>query len=235
MKILIIVPAYNEEGNLPKLLTELKGYHGRYEVVVVDDASLDQTAQAARSCGVPVIRLAANLGIGGAVQTGFKYALRNGYDIAVQIDGDGQHDPTWIEALIEPIEKGQADCVIGSRYMGDHPDRSYETPVARRMGMHFSTGLLYLATGVRITDTTSGMRALNRRAFEFFAQDYPVDHPEAEALLMLLHNGFRLKEIPVKMRGRKTGHSSFTLIPSVLYPFRITVGFLGILLRAKRK
>jgi glycosyltransferase involved in cell wall biosynthesis len=235
MKVLLIIPAFNEEESLAKLLAELEQYRKQYDIIVVDDASVDKTAEIAESHGVPVLHLAANLGIGGAVQTGFKYAVRNGYDAVVQIDGDGQHDPIWIERLIEPISRGEADCVIGSRYTKKDPDRAYRTPTLRRIGMHFSTGLLYFAKGVLITDTTSGLRALNHRAFEYFSRDYPVDHPEAEALLMLLYNDFKLKEIPVKMRGRQTGRSLFTLIPSVFYPFRVLVGFLEVLLRIKRK
>jgi len=235
MKVLLIIPAFNEEESLAKLLAELEQYRKQYDIIVVDDASVDKTTEIAKSYDVPVLRLAANLGIGGAVQTGFKYAVRNGYDTVVQIDGDGQHDPIWIERLIEPISRGEADCVIGSRYTNNDPDRAYRTPVLRRIGMHFSTRLLYLATGVLITDTTSGLRSLDHRAFEYFSREYPVDHPEAEALLMLLNTGFKLKEIPVKMRSRQTGNSLFTLIPSVVYPFRVLVGFLEVFLRIKRK
>ena len=235
MKVLLIIPAFNEEESLAKLLAELEQYRKRYDVILIDDASIDKTSEIAHSYNVPVLHLAANLGIGGAVQTGFKYAVRNGYDAVVQIDGDGQHDPIWIERLIEPILRGEADCVIGSRYTKNEPDRAYRTPALRRIGMHFSTGLLYLATRVLITDTTSGLRALNRSAFEYFSRDYPVDHPEAEALLMLLFHGFKLREIPIKMRGRQTGRSLFTIIPSVFYPFRVMVGFLEVLLRIKRK
>jgi glycosyltransferase involved in cell wall biosynthesis len=153
----------------------------------------------------------------------------------VQLDGDGQHDPFWIEALLKPIARGEADCVIGSRYLGEDYDKDYETPFLRRIGMIFSSFVLFLATGKKITDTTSGFRALNYRSFEFFAREYPVDHPEAEALLMLHQAGLKLKEIPVKMRGRAFGRSLFTLLRSTQYPIRVLVGFLGILLRGRRK
>lgn len=235
MKILLIIPAFNEAQNLPTLLMELRQRYGQYNIVVVDDASTDQTAQVAGSHGIPVLRLPANLGIGGAVQTGFKYAVRNGYDIAVQLDGDGQHDPAWIEQLIKPIVLGEMDCVIGSRYLGQDYDKDYKTPFPRRIGMIFSSVVLFLATGRKITDTTSGFRALNYRSFEFCAREYPVDHPEAEALLMLHQAKFKFKEIPVKMRGRTSGHSLFTLLKSVQYPIRVLIGFLGILLRGPRE
>lgn len=235
MKVLIVVPAFNEEENLPALLEELRRVCGGYDVIVVDDASTDQTARVARSFGVPVLSLPANLGIGGAVQLGFKYAVRNGYDAVIQVDGDGQHDPAFIERLLQPMKEGKADCVIGSRYTKEDFDADYHTPPLRRFGMWFSTGLLYLASGVWITDTTSGLRALNARAVEYFAREYPVDHPEAEALLMLVKNGFRLTEIPVKMRSRGYGKSLFTFYRALMYPVRVMVGFAGILLRGARK
>lgn len=235
MKVLLIIPAFNEAENLPGLLEELRPYRQQYAVVVVDDASTDRTAQVASSHGVPVLRLAANLGIGGAVQTGFKYAVYNGYDAVVQLDGDGQHDPAWIEHVLRPIALGEAECVIGSRYMTQNYDPNYETPFFRRVGMIFSTAVLYLATGKKIMDTTSGLRALSYRAFEFFAREYPVDHPEAEALLMLHQSKFEIKEIPVRMRSRASGRSLFTLLKSIQYPIRVLVGFLGILLRGPRK
>lgn len=235
MKVLVIIPAYNEAGNLPRLLKELNQYQDRYDAIVVDDASSDRTAQVAKSYSVPVIRLAANLGIGGAVQAGFKYAVQNGYDIAVQVDGDGQHDPAWIDALLKPIVAESMDCVIGSRYTWQTPDKDYKTPFVRRVGMLFSTLILFLATGKIVTDTTSGFRALNDRALEFFAREYPVDHPEAETLFMLHQSKFKFKEVPVKMRGRTSGRSLFTMFKAIQYPIRVLIGFLGILLRGPRK
>ena len=231
MKVLLVIPAFNEEDSLPNLLGELRELYSDYDVIVVDDASTDRTTYVARSFGVPVLSLPANLGIGGAVQTGFKFAIRNNYDIVVQIDGDGQHNPVFIERLLEPIIIGTADCVIGSRYTNEAPDKKYHTPLARRIGMLFSTGLLLLSTGIKVTDTTSGLRALNSQAVEYFAEEYPVDHPEAEALLMLIKKGFRLAEIPVEMRNRGAGKSLFTFFRSVIYPFRVLVGFLGFMLR----
>jgi glycosyltransferase involved in cell wall biosynthesis len=232
-KVLVIVPAFNEEKNLPALLDRLLKLDRT--VVVVNDCSGDSTVDCARAMGVPVLDLPANLGIGGAVQTGFKYAVANNFDIAVQIDGDGQHDPAWIDTVILPLVQGQVDCAIGSRYVPDAPDRDYRTPLARRIGMRFSTAILEFATGLRIHDTTSGFRALNRPAFEFFSQSYPVDHPEAEALLVLHRKGFRIQEVPIKMLGRMHGSSLFNLTRSALYPLRVIVGFVGIIFAGKTK
>lgn len=233
MKILIIIPAHNEEQSLPALLEEVA--RTGFDTVVVNDASTDATEQLAKAAGFPVLSLPVNLGIGGGIQTGFVYALRNGYDIAVQVDGDGQHDPQQISAIVGPILTGEADCVIGSRYLPEAPDTGYRTPFARRMGMYFSTGILYLATGLRINDTTSGFRALNRAAFSYFATQYPVDHPEAEALLMLHQSGFRVIERPVSMRCRAGGQSLFTFFRALLYPLRVIVGFMGILYKTPRR
>lgn len=232
-KILIIIPAHNEEESLPGLLEEVR--LSGCDAVVVNDASSDTTEKVVKAAGFPVLSLPVNLGIGGGVQAGFTYALRNGYDVVVQVDGDGQHDPAQLHTVIDPIIAGEADCVIGSRYLPDAPDTGYKTPFARRMGMYFSTGILYLASGLRINDTTSGFRALNRAAFSFFATEYPVDHPEAEALLMLHQAGFRVIERPVRMRCRVGGQSLFTFFRAMLYPLRVIVGFLGILYKTPRR
>jgi glycosyltransferase involved in cell wall biosynthesis len=225
MRILAVVPAFNEHESIPALISEIVATG--HDVVVVDDASTDSTEQAARKAGVPVISLSNNLGVGGAVQAGFLFALRRGYDIVVQVDGDGQHDPQQISTIIGPIIAGEADCVIGSRYHPARPDSNYRTPVFRRMGIRFSTTILWLVTGVRIHDTTSGFRALNRRAVAYFSRKYPSDHPEAEALLVLHQAGFRIAEVPITMRSRTAGSSLFSLFRAAVYPLRVTVGFLG--------
>jgi glycosyltransferase involved in cell wall biosynthesis len=233
-KILLIIPAHNESQNLPGLLKNIHEFP-QYDAIVIDDASKDNTAEIVHLNHFPCITLSANLGIGGAVQTGFKYAVKNKYDIVIQVDGDGQHDPAWIETLIEPILKGEADCVIGSRYLKNNPDENYRTPIFRRIGMFFSSTLLWIVTGIFISDTTSGFRALNRSAFVFFANEYPVDHPEAETLLMLHRSGFKFMEVPVRMRERSAGDSLFTFVNSFLYPFRVLIGFAGIILRNQEK
>lgn len=235
MKVLIVIPAFNEGGNLPGLISDIRRCGNGYDMVVIDDSSSDNTSEVARQAGVPALRLAANLGIGGAVQTGFKYALRLGYDVVVQMDGDGQHDPRWLEDVLNPIRHGEADCVIGSRYLREGRDLEYKTPFARRLGMHFSSGILFLATRLHITDTTSGFRALNREALAYFARHYPVDHPEAEALLMLHRNDFRIVEVPIKMRIRAMGTSLFTFSKAALYPIRVIIGFAGLLLKRNKR
>lgn len=229
--VLVVVPAYNEQDSLPGLLKEIRTLG--YDAVVVNDASTDGTAKVVRDLGFPLLSLAANLGIGGAVQTGFLYAVNHGYDIVVQIDGDGQHDPFWIDSVTRPIREGMADCVVGSRYAPEGPDIDYKTPILRRLGMYFSTSILWSATGVRINDTTSGLRALSRTAFEYFASSYPVDHPEAEALLMLHQRGFRIVEVPIKMRGRVHGQSLFNFTKAAFYPLRVIIGFAGLWLKRK--
>jgi glycosyltransferase involved in cell wall biosynthesis len=222
-----VIPAHNEAATLPRLLAEIR--REGYDAVVIDDASTDGTADAARAAGVPVLSLPVNLGVGGAVQAGFMYAARHAYDVVIQVDGDGQHDPSWLHAVVAPIQSGDADCVIGSRYLPESPDTGYRTPLARRLGMHFSTALLRIATGLNVRDTTSGFRALGRRAFLFAAARYPTDHPEAEALLLFHQAGFRIAEVPVRMRSRREGQSLFTVVRAVLYPVRVAVGFLGLI------
>lgn len=233
MKFLIIIPAHNEEDSLPALLAEIRQLG--YDAIVINDASTDATAKVVAATGTPVLSLPANLGIGGAVQTGFRYAARNGYDGVVQLDGDGQHNPAWLESVLEPIRRGTADCVIGSRYTREGFDTDYQTSFPRRMGMFFSSGILYLATGQYVTDTTSGFRALNRAAFMYFSENYPVEHPEAEALCMLHNSGFRIAEVPVKMRGRVAGESLFTVTKAALYPFRVMMGFAGLMIKNRSR
>lgn len=229
MKVLVLIPAYNEMVTIGSLLEEIR--QANLEALVINDGSKDETASIVRSAGFSVLDLPTNLGIGGAVQTGFIYAVRHGYDIVVQIDGDGQHNPALVKDLVALIEKGEADCVVGSRYHPPAPDTGYKTPFARRIGMLFSTTVLRIASGITVHDTTSGFRALNRAAFTFFASNYPVDHPEAEALLLLHRNGFRIQEIPTRMRGRQQGQSLFTFTRALFYPLRVLVGVVGILLK----
>jgi glycosyltransferase involved in cell wall biosynthesis len=231
LKVLLIIPSYNEANNLAPLVNEIKALNLGYDIIVIDDASIDNSSDIARAMNIPVISLATNLGIGGAVQTGFKYAIRNGYDIVVQVDGDGQHNPVWLPTIIEPIREGKADCVIGSRYCRIDPDINYKTPFLRRVGMYFSSGVLFITTGLWISDTTSGFRALSRKVVEFFASDYPIDHPEAESLLLLHQKGFVIIERPVTMRGRTSGQSLFTSVRAILYPVRVVLGFIGLIFK----
>ncbi|MBF0527694.1 MAG: glycosyltransferase family 2 protein [Deltaproteobacteria bacterium] len=232
MKILLIIPAYNEERSLPALLEEVK--FAELDAVIVDDASHDNTASVALAAGFPVLQLVTKLGIGGAVQTGFIYAVQHGYDIAVHVDGDGRHNPALVRELVDPIVAGEADCVIGSRYLPADPGRDRQTPVNRRLGEYFSTSILRWGTGLQIYDTNSGFRALNRKAFTFFSTEYPVDHPEAEALLLLHRAGFRIIEIPARMRGQERRPSLFASAKALFYPVSVIIGLAGIILKQPR-
>lgn len=218
MKILIIVPAYNEEKSLPEVVRDLRESVPQADVVVVNDGSKDATGRIARNLGVRVLDLPFNLGIGGAVQSGFLYALRNNYDIAVQFDGDGQHIGKEIAKLFKPLEDGVADIVVGSRFLvpGD-----YKAPVFRTVGIWIFSFVLSRIMGTAITDSTSGFRATNRRVIEFFARNYPDDYPEAESLVLLHKAHFRIKEVPVFMKGRIGGKSSITPLRSVYYMTKV--------------
>ena len=204
-RICIIVPAFNEAGSLPEVLQLIAGYCPQAHVVVVNDASVDKTREVALEAGVTVLDLPINLGIGGAMQAGFKYAVRHDFDIAMQVDGDGQHDPKFIPDLIAVLESGVADMVIGSRFL---KRVGYTSSLIRLFGIRLFAYLIGLVTDRRIFDSTSGYRAYNRSALEFAARYYPSDFPEPESIVTFLRNGFRLKEIPVAMKKRSSGRSS---------------------------
>src|SRR5690242_10166206 len=195
--VVAIVPAFNEAEVIGRVVDEIRSVDPRIEVVVVDDASSDDTAGVARAHGATVLRLPFNVGIGGAVQTGFRYALEQGYDLAVRLDGDGQHDAGEIPRLLEPVERGEADLVIGSRFV--EANGSYRPPFARRLGIRVFARLVSLLGGQRVTDTTSGFVALDRIGIELFARDYPHDYPEVEATLVALRSGLRLAQVQVEM------------------------------------
>jgi glycosyltransferase involved in cell wall biosynthesis len=213
MRICIIIPAYNEAATLGSIIRSVRENRPEADIVVVNDASIDGTAAVARSFGVPVLDLPINLGIGGAMQTGFQYASRRGYDIAMQIDGDGQHDPKFISRVLDPILTGQADMVIGSRFL---KKIGYTSSFIRLFGIRFFAWLIGMMTNQRIYDATSGYRAYNKQALEFAASYYPSDFPEPESIVQFLRNGFRIKEVPVVMRGRQGGVSSVR-IPKGMY------------------
>jgi glycosyltransferase involved in cell wall biosynthesis len=218
MKILIIIPAYNEETSLPGVIQDLREHIPAADVLVVNDGSIDDTAQIARKIDVKVLDLPFNLGIGGAVQSGYLYAERNGYDIAVQFDGDGQHLAEEINKLIEPIVTKQADIVVGSRFLAIG---GYKASVFRKIGIGIFKFVLSRILGRTVTDSTSGFRAANRRVIEFFAHTYPDDYPEVEALVLLHKVGLRMMEVPVTMRKRTGGKSSITPIRSAYYMTKV--------------
>jgi len=220
MGILIIVPAYNEEASLSNVIEDLRAQVPSADVVVINDGSRDATGRIARDMGVKVIDLPFNLGIGGAVQAGYLYAERHGYDIAVQFDGDGQHLGREIGKLLRPLTRGAADIIIGSRFLvrGD-----YKASAFRSLGIWIFSFIISIVTRTKITDSTSGFRAVNRRVIEFFAKHYPDDYPEAESLVLLHKGNFRIMEVPVLMRERTGGKSSITPLRSVYYMTKVLI------------
>jgi len=224
-----VVPAYNEAGAIGRVIDEIRAFDPSFDVVVVDDASSDDTTAVAQAHGATVLRLPFNVGIGGAVQTGFRYALGEGYDRAVRLDGDGQHDASELGRLLRPIETGEATLVISSRFV----DRggSYRPPLARRLGIRVFARLVSLLGGQRVTDTTSGFLALDRVGIELFASEYPHDYPEVEATLVALRSGLRLSQVQVEMRERETGSSSITFVRSLYYMVKVMLALLVASLR----
>jgi hypothetical protein len=223
-RIVAVVPAYREQDAIGGVVAEIRAFDASLDVVVVDDGSPDGTAAAAAAAGAAVIRLPFNLGIGAAVQTGFRYALERGYDAAVRLDGDGQHDPTELPKLLDALASGAADVVTGSRFLAG--DASYRPPLARRLGITWFARLVSLLTRQKVTDTTSGFQALNRRGIALFARDYPSDYPEVEASLLIARLDLRSVEVPVAMREREHGRSSITLVRSVYYMLKVTLALL---------
>jgi glycosyltransferase involved in cell wall biosynthesis len=229
LKRIAIVPAYNEERNVGRVLAELRAFDPGLEVVVVSDGSTDRTAAVAEAAGAHVIRLPFNLGIGGAVQTGFRFAWEEGFELAVRVDGDGQHDPSQLGAVIAPVVAGEADIVVGSRFASTG---GYRSSAARRIGIRILARVVSLIARQRLTDTTSGFQALNRRAIGLYASDLPHDYPEVEGLVMAIRHRVRLCEVPVTMREREHGRSSIGALASVYYMVKILLAlFVGLFRR----
>ena len=221
-KIIVIVPAYNEEKTIDSVIYNIKK-NKDVDILVVNDGSSDKTSLIAKNNGVIVIDLPFNLGIGGCMQTGYKYAYKNGYDIAIQIDADGQHDARFIDELIKPILNDEADLVIGSRYVAK---TNYRGSYLRRTGSRFFTFLLKILTGYAIYDSTSGFRAANRKVIKYFSESYPQDYPEVEVIAKLSKMGFRMREIPVEMHERLGGQSSINFKRSIYYMVKVTLAIL---------
>ena len=232
MKILAIVPSFNEEENITHVIETIREENPLIDILVVNDCSKDETGALAESTGqASVVNLSSNLGIGGAVQTGFKYAMRTGYDIAFQFDGDGQHLASEIKILLDPILRNEADVVIGSRFC--QQQNGFRSTLLRRKGIKVFEMLNSLLIKQRITDNTSGFRAYCRRAIHFLAENYPEDYPEPEAVLLLGKNGFRLKEVPVCMQERKRGNSSITGTKSGYYMIKVLLAVLVTAIRPR--
>jgi len=229
LRRIAVVPAYNESESIATVVAEVKAFDPEFEVVVVDDGSMDGTAQLAGEAGAHVVRLPFNLGIGGAVQTGYQFARDYGFDLAVQVDGDGQHDPGQIPLLLGPLLDGSADMVVGTRFAGEG---SYRAPLARRVGIGVFARVVSLVVGQEVTDTTSGFRACNRKAIQLFAADYPHDYPEVEGTILVFKHRLRMVEVPVAMRARAGGRSSIGTASSAYYMVKVLLAiFIGLFRR----
>ena len=223
MKKLIIIPAFNEESNIEKTVTAIQKNAQGFDYVIINDCSTDRTKQICAEKGYNVVNLPINLGIGGAVQTGYKYALERDYDVAVQVDGDGQHDPEFLNEMADYLMENELDMVIGSRFI---EKEGFQSSKLRRVGIVFFSKLIKLLTGTLITDPTSGLRMIGRNAMALFAADYPRDYPEPESVVAVIRRNMKVKEIPVVMKERQGGVSSISLKKSVYYMIKVTLAIL---------
>lgn len=231
-KVFVIIPAYNEERNIDKVVGGIKRTLGQVEVVVINDGSSDRTEEKALSGGATVINHFFNMGYGVALQTGYKYAFRNGADYLVQIDGDGQHNPKDIPKVLKLVVDGKSDLVVGSRFLGKC---DYQIPLIRRLGMKFFGGFASLITGKKVTDPTSGFQAMNRKVLEFFTKGhYPVDFPDADILILLHFQAFKTAEIPVTMTANIEGRSMHRgLFKPMYYLFKMVLSIFMAIIRRK--
>ena len=223
MKKLIIIPAYNESECIEDTVRDIMANASDFDYVVINDCSTDNTREICEKNGFNIVNLPINLGIGGAVQTGYMYALEYGYDVAVQVDGDGQHDPQFLRQMADYLEKHDADMVIGSRFI---EKEGFQSSWIRRMGIVYFTKLIKLCTGQTITDPTSGLRMAGKNVIRLFAESYPKDYPEPESAVAVLNHGYKVEEIPVVMRARQGGVSSITMKRSVYYMVKVTLAIL---------
>lgn len=223
MKVLVIIPAYNEQESIISVINKLKQDCPEADYVVINDCSKDNTLQVLNENDANYVNLPLNLGIGGGVQTGYKYALKNGYDIAIQIDGDGQHDTAYLSKVIEPIIQGKADIVIGSRFINKE---GFQSSGMRRLGINFLSALIRICCGTKVLDVTSGFRAVNRKYIEDYAGEYPVDYPEPEAIVKSSLAGARIMEVPVIMKERESGTSSISPWKSIYYMIKVSLAII---------
>lgn len=221
-RVLLIIPAYNESANIEKVVASVRE-HG-HDFIVINDGSTDDTEAILMRIKAPHVSLVCNLGIGGAVQTGYKYACEHGYDYAVQFDGDGQHDAGYVEALVEPLVSGRANLSIGSRFVGDESE--FKSSGARRAGIKLLSWTLRMATGKMVRDITSGFRAADRRTIELFSANYPSDYPEPESIAFALAQGLSVEEVPVAMHERQGGSSSIAGVDVVWYMVKVGLSVL---------
>lgn len=224
-KIIVIIPAYNEEDSIVSTYKKLQDLNEQVDYVIINDGSTDKTAEIIEENNLSCIPLVANLGIGGAVQTGYKYAFENNYDIAIQFDGDGQHDASYIKNIISPIISDEVDMVVGSRFI-EGKESSFQSSKARRIGINLISFIIKIATGKKIYDTTSGFRAVNKKVIAEFAHNYPVEYPEPVSTVYLLKKGYRVSEIPVEMNERIAGTSSISTWKSVYYMVNVILSII---------
>ena len=223
MKKLVVIPAYNESENIVNTVKDILDNAPDYDYVVINDCSTDHTLEVLKSNNINYLNLPINLGIGGAVQTGYKYALENDYDYVVQFDGDGQHDAKSLKTMEKELENESADMVIGSRFINN---QGFQSSRMRRIGIAFFTVLIKWLTRQKITDPTSGLRLINHKVLALFAADYPSDYPEPETAVSVLKKGYRVKEVPVIMRERQGGESSINFWKSGWYMIKVTLAIL---------
>ena len=223
MKKLVIIPAFNEEGNLDKTIRDIQENAPDFDYVIINDCSTDRTLELCRERGYSYLNLPVNLGIGGAVQTGYRYAYFHGYDVAVQFDGDGQHSARFLEEMVAKMEENGSDMVIGSRFI---EKEGFQSSALRRVGIQYFTVLIRILTGKTITDPTSGMRMINRRLLQKFTDDYPKDYPEPESVVTILSEKFKVTEMPVLMNEREEGVSSISMGKSIYYMIKVSFAIL---------
>ena len=220
MKTLVIIPCYNEEASIVKVVERLKATCPQVDYLVINDCSTDRSEAILKENGYNYLNLPINLGIGGGVQSGYRYARDNGYDIAVQMDGDGQHNPLFLADVVRPVAEGRLDMCIGSRFI---TKEGFQTSFMRRLGINFISVMIRLLCGVRILDTTSGFRACNKELTAYFADHYAQDYPEPEAIITAVLNGYRVGEAPVVMEERMGGKSSISPFKSVYYMVKVSI------------
>lgn len=238
MRVLLIIPSYNEEGNVLNNYKTIIDYNAKgkikYDAIVINDGSKDSTETICINNKIPHISLIQNLGIGGAVQTGYKYALENDYDIAVQFDGDGQHDVNYVKNIIEPIINDDIDMVIGSRFI-DKSSSNFKSSFTRRIGIKLISFFIKLFTGKKIYDTTSGFRAVNKEIIKEFVNDYPVEYPEPITTVEIIKRGYKVKEVPVSMNERENGSSSIKAWKNIYYMLNVIISIIILGIGGKKK
>lgn len=238
-KNLVLIPAFNEQDNIGRVIEQVRHVDRELEILVIDDGSKDRTAYVARRCGAKVVTLCSHMGYGVALQTGYKYAFENSYDFVVQLDGDGQHDPSYIPALLEVLSSGGADLVLGSRFLekrssGNTRSQRHVPGIFRRIGISVFSRVTSSLVGFRVTDPTSGYQALNRRIISFFIRDlFPCDYPDADVILIAHRAGFRIKEVPMIIYERYNGTSMHSGLKPVYYTFKMLLSICMTMLRRK--